>query len=143
MDKSNYLLLDFVNHTGQSAAQFCRTMASRGEIVKKVVSESGRSVTWLSEKIRISRSQLYHDFANPEMSFDRILAIGKALEYDFSKDFKDLPTGIVSLVNEEPAPYVVELKDCQGKLLNTQTQLIEALQQLQRYQNKYGPVPQD
>lgn len=113
-------------------------MASRGEIVHQVIRESGISVTKLAEKIRISRAQLYQDFTNPEMSFDRILAIGKVLKHDFSQDFKELSGSLISLVNEEPAPYVRELDDCRNKLLSTQGQLIEAMSELARYKQRYG-----
>lgn len=143
MDKNYYSLIDFVNLTGQKAVQFCRTMASRGEIVKKVVKESGISVTGLARKISISRAQLYLDFENPEMSFDRILAIGKVLRHDFSQDFKDLPSGLISLVNEEPAQYVAQLNDCRNKLLTTQGQLIDAMNELAQYKKKYGDNPTD
>lgn len=141
MDKSNYSFTHFVNPTGQSLADFCRTMASRGEIVKKVIQDSGFSVTRVAEKIRISRAQLYIDFANPEMSFDRILAIGKVLNHDFSQEFKDLSPGLVSLVNEEGAPYAAALNECRDKLLDTQEKLITAMQELNQYRQKYGPDP--
>ena len=139
MDKSNYSLLHFVNPTRQSIAEFCRTMASRGEIVKKVIQESGFSVTRVAEKIRISRAQLYIDFANPEMSFDRILAIGKVLNHDFSQEFKDLSPGLVSLVNEEPVPFAAALNECRDKLLETQAQLITTMLELSQYKQRYGP----
>jgi hypothetical protein len=139
MDKNNYTLLSFVAHTGQSTVQFCPTMASRGETVQKVVRESGFSISRLAQKINISRAQLYLDFANPEMSWDRILAIGKVLKHDFSEEFKDLSSNLVSLVNEEPAPYVRQLNECQSRLLSVQDQLIQALQTIDRYQKRYGP----
>lgn len=141
MDKSNYSLLNFVALAGQKALQFCPTMDSRGEIVKRVVQESGFSITSLAKKINISRAQLYLDFSNPEMSFDRILAIGKVLKHDFSQEFKDLTSDLVNLVNEEPAPYVRELQECRGRLVSVQEQLIEAMRTVARYREKYGPEP--
>jgi transcriptional regulator with XRE-family HTH domain len=141
MDKSNYSLLNFVALAGHNALQFCPTMASRGEIVKKVVQESGLSISRLAQKINISRAQLYLDFANPDMSFDRILAIGKVLKHDFSQEFKDLTSDLVNRVNEEPAPYVRELQECRGRLVSVQEQLIEAMRTVARYREKYGPEP--
>jgi hypothetical protein len=140
MDKSNYSLLHFVNPARQSIAEFCRTMAHRGEIVKKVVQDSGLSVTRVADKIRISRAQLYIDFANPEMSFDRILAIGKLLKHDFSGEFKELSSSLVSLVNEETTPFASALNDCRDKLLETQAQLIDTMFELNQYKAKYGPT---
>jgi hypothetical protein len=141
MDKNNYLLPKNVALTGQCIVQFCPTMASRGEIVKKVVQESGLSISRLARKINISRAQLYLDFANPEMSFDRILAIGKVLKHDFSLEFKDLSSDLVNLVNEEPGVLNRQLQDCQGKLLSVQEQLINALMTIDRYKQRYGPEP--
>lgn len=141
MDKYNYSLLNSVVLAGQLSVQFCPTMASRGEIVKKVVQESGLSISRLAQKINISRAQLYLDFANPEMSFDRILAIGKVLKHDFSQELKELPADLVNLVNEEPASYVRELQECRGQLVSVQSQLIEAMRTVARYREKYGPEP--
>lgn len=141
MDKNNYILYNSVALAGHYTGQFCTVMVSRGEIVKKVVQESGFSVTRLAEKIKISRAQLYLDFANPEMSFDRILAIGKVLKHDFSQNFKEISTSLVNLVNAEPGPSERMLHECQDRLLSVQDQLIKALQQLDRYREKYGPDP--
>ena len=139
MDKKAYQFADYVALAGHFTGQFCRTMASRGEIVQQVVRESGFSVTRLAQKINISRAQLYLDFANPEMSFDRILAIGKVLRHDFSQEFKDLSPELVNLVNEEPGLYVRQLQECQGRLLSLQDQLIDALRTIDRYKQRYGP----
>ena len=141
MDKNNYLLPNNVALAGHTIVQFGPTMASRGEIVKKVVQESGLSISRLAQKINISRAQLYLDFANPEMSFDRILAIGKVLKHDFSQEFKDLSSDLVTLVNEEPGLLSRQLQDCQGRLLSVQEQLINALLTIDRYKQRYGPEP--
>lgn len=128
----------FVVH---SPAQFCAAMIHRGEIVRKAVQESGISVSHLIEKIRLSRSQMYADFANPEMSFDRILAIGKVIHHDFSSDFKDLPHGLVEAVSGAPVPSATLLQECQSKIVSLQDQLIQALRVIDKYKNKYGPEP--
>ncbi|TPG72011.1 hypothetical protein [Hymenobacter nivis] len=94
----------------------------------------------MAKKINISRAQLYLDFENPQMSFDRILAIGKVLRHDFSKEFKELSGALISLVNEEPAPYVKALEDCRSNLVDVQSQLINALNKLDTYSKRYGPL---
>jgi hypothetical protein len=117
-------------------------MTSRGEIVKKVVQESGVSVTRVAQEIGISRAQLYVDFSNPEMSYDRIIAIGKFLRHDFSQDFKDIPNGFITLEIGDGSPYEGavgrQLSECRDKLMTMQEQLIDALQLLDRYKQKYG-----
>jgi hypothetical protein len=124
--------------SAQAAIQLCGTMISRGQIVKRVVLEHGLPLTRLAAKLGISRGVLYNDFDNPEMSFDRILAIGKILSHDFSQDFKDLPLGLVQAVNGDTTPTVFQLNECQSKLLSVQEKLIEALQTIDRYRLKYG-----
>ncbi|WP_305005294.1 helix-turn-helix domain-containing protein [Hymenobacter aranciens] len=105
-------------------------MESRGEIVRKVIKDSGLSITRIAEKIHISRNQLYLDFSNPEMSFDRILAIGQVLGYDFSMHFKEL----VNKPSSQPEDESVAMK----KLLECQGKLISAMELLDRYRLKYG-----
>lgn len=140
MDNTKYSLVNLVYSNGLSLAQFCRDMESRGEIVRRVVKESGFSVAGLARKINISRAQLYLDFENPQMSFDRVLAIGKVLHHDFSEEFKDIPGPLISLVNEEPASYAKALDDCRTHLVDVQSQLINALNTLDTYKRRYGPL---
>ena len=114
-------------------------MVSRGEIVKKVVQESGLPIARLAQKLGVSRGVLYTDFDNPEMSFDRILAIGKIIGHDFSQDFRDLPSGIVETVNGGSLHTVLQLHECQAKVQTLQEKLINALELIDRYRLKYGP----
>lgn len=112
-------------------------MASRGEIVEKVVRASGYTISGLASRLKISRTQLYDDFTNPDMPLDRIVAIGKILHHDFSEDFKDIPAGLIGA----PALSAGQLQECQSKLLSVQEQLINAMTSLARYREKYGPEP--
>ncbi len=125
----------------QIGGQFCTAMNSRGEIVKKVVSDSGFTISHLASKLNISRTQLYADFSNPEMPLDRILAIGRILHHDFSKDLKDLPGGLVELYNGAPSPTTGQLQECQSKVVSLQERLINALDTIARYREIYGPLP--
>jgi hypothetical protein len=139
MNKINTITSIVAAFPEHMAVQFCSRMISRGEIVKRVVQESGLPVTRLAQRLGISRGVLYNDFDNPQMSFDRILAIGKIIGHDFSQHFRDLPAALVEAVNGAAAPTVLQLQECQSKLLTTQEKLIEALQIIDRYRVKYGP----
>lgn len=127
--------------TLQTASQFCITMASRGEIVERIIRESGFTISRIAAKLKISRTQLYDDFSNPEMPLDRIVAIGKLLHHDFSQELKDVPAGIFQLESSLPAASAALLQDCQSKLLSAQEQLIAAMNTIARYKEKYGPEP--
>lgn len=65
-------------------------MTHRGEIVAKAVKLSGVKITDLAKKLKKSRKWLYDSFANKNLSFDVILAIGKVIRHDFSEDFPQL-----------------------------------------------------
>ena len=64
----------------------------KGQVIQKAVKQSGISITQLAKKIRKSRQSIYNIFESQNVPIDLILAIGKAIHYDFSKDFKQLKT---------------------------------------------------
>lgn len=84
----------------------------RGEIVEKVVRASNMSLTKISKQIGYDRSSMYNFFENPDLPFDIILLIGKAIKHDFRIEFPELfiqdPADIVS----EPEPKYLALNDC-------------------------------
>lgn len=130
-DKYKILACKTASSTAQMAAQFCAAMESRGEVVRKVIKESGLTITRIAAAIHISRTQLYDDFSNPEMSFDRILAIGRVLKYDFSRHFRELMNKVDPRADSDEAVPMSKLVECQNKL-------ITAMELLDRYRIKYG-----
>jgi predicted transcriptional regulator len=65
-------------------------MQHRGEIVEKIVRESGYSITKLATKLGKSRRWMYLAFENRNLSIDVILQIGSIIHYDFSTEISDL-----------------------------------------------------
>lgn len=65
-------------------------MKHRGEIIEKVVRESGISITQVAKQMKKSRRHIYNIFDNPNVPVDIILSLGKIIHHDFSKEFKDL-----------------------------------------------------
>ena len=63
-------------------------MLHRGEIIKKVVHESGYSITTLAKRLNKSRRWVYYIFEKPNVSLDVVLEIGKILHHDFSVEMK-------------------------------------------------------
>ena len=59
-------------------------MQHRGEIVEKVVRESGFPIAELARRLKKSRRHIYNMFQNPHLSLDEILQIGKIIHYDFT-----------------------------------------------------------
>ncbi len=64
----------------------------KGQVIEKAVKQSGISITQLAKKLRKSRQSVYNIFETQNVPWDLILDIGKAIHYDFSKDFKQLKT---------------------------------------------------
>ena len=62
----------------------------RGEIVDKVVRQSGFALNKLAKRLKISRNTLYNRFKDPELKDDFILDVGDIINYDFKRHFPDL-----------------------------------------------------
>ena len=62
----------------------------RGEIVDKVVRQSGFALNRLAKRLKISRNTLYNRFKDPELKDDFILDVGDIINYDFKRHFPDL-----------------------------------------------------
>ena len=62
----------------------------RGEIVDKVVRQSGFALNKLAKRLKISRNTLYNRFRDPELKDDFILDVGDIINYDFKRHFPDL-----------------------------------------------------
>ena len=62
----------------------------RGEIVDKVVRQSGFALNKLAKRLKISRNTLYNRFRDPELKDDFILDVGNIINYDFKRHFPGL-----------------------------------------------------
>jgi len=65
-------------------------MKHRGEIIEKVVRESGIPISIIAKSLKKSRQFVYNIFGNPNVPVDIIVSIGKITHHDFSQEFKDL-----------------------------------------------------
>jgi hypothetical protein len=61
-----------------------------GEIIEKVIRESGYSITTIAQKLGKSRRWMYLLFDNPNVPIDLILQIGKIIYHDFSLEFPEI-----------------------------------------------------
>ena len=62
----------------------------RGEIVDRVVRQSGFALNKLAKRLKISRNTLYNRFRDPELKDDFILDVGNIINYDFKRHFPGL-----------------------------------------------------
>ena len=64
------------------------SMEHRREIVKKAIESSGISVTQIAKRMKKSRQWLYNQFENPNLSLENVSAIGKIIQFDFTREIK-------------------------------------------------------
>jgi hypothetical protein len=69
---------------------FLLSMKHRGEIVEKAITQSNVPISAIARAIGYDRRSIYNFFDNPDLSLDIIVKIGKAINYDFRKDFPEL-----------------------------------------------------
>jgi hypothetical protein len=65
-------------------------MIHRGQLVERIVRNSGYSLTKLAEDLGISRNTLYNRFNDPHLGYRFIIQVGKIIYYDFTIDFPDI-----------------------------------------------------
>ena len=60
-----------------------------GKIIKEVLAEQGRSITWLAQQLGTTRNLVYKMFDREIIYTDRLLQISELLDYDFFKHYSD------------------------------------------------------
>jgi|SRR6218665_2750871 len=77
-------------------------MIHRGEIVEKVVRNSGIPLTRVAKKMGKSRRWLYDVFETVDLSLDYVIEFGKILHYDFSEEIPQISSH--RPIVKEPSP---------------------------------------
>ncbi|WP_214228055.1 helix-turn-helix domain-containing protein [Pedobacter sp. B4-66] len=63
--------------------------ANTGEIVELVIRRKNINISKLSRRMEVNRSTLYSWFKQKQLPIEVIRAIGKAIDHDFSEEFRD------------------------------------------------------
>lgn len=102
-------------------------MKHRGEIVEKVVRESGMPLSELARRLKKSRRHIYNMFENPKLSLDEIVEIGKIVNYDFASEFTDVrnEVGFLSDSDEKYCANSNNWKEKYIELLEKYNKLLE------------------
>ncbi len=95
----------YVNKVTRKSAHFYH-MIHRGEIVERVVRDSGIPLTKVAKKMGKSRRWIYNVFEMPDLSLDLVLEFGKILHYDFSDEIPQIANR-TSIINDRDIPYGV------------------------------------
>ena len=65
-----------------------------GEIVELAVRRKNVNISELSRRLRVNRRTLYNWFSQKKLHTEVIIEIGKAIDYDFSRDFEGELAGL-------------------------------------------------
>lgn len=95
---------------------------NRGQILESAVKASGLGIEEAAKKAGYTRSAYYKHKDDPELDYHILILYGKALRYDFTEEFPDMPKYIL----EDPEAVY-------GKPKN----MDEALQLAEVWKNKY------
>jgi Predicted transcriptional regulator len=94
----------------KNISRFCvniYAMQHRGEIIRKVIYNSGFTVTEIAAGIGKSRRWMYLMFENSNVSLDIVLQIGKIIHYDFADEIKEFSPS-QKIIEKSPANSNIE-----------------------------------
>lgn len=112
-------------------------MLHRGEILEKVIRESGYSITTISQKLGKSRRWMYFLFENPNVPIEVILQIGKIIYHDFSIEFPNLLAGNF-VVNETSKNYeIADVNYWKDKYYALVDEHLLVVKQLREYEKRF------
>lgn len=80
----------FVKNFNIPTVHFCNMALHKGKILEQAVRITEYPISLLAKKMGKSRRHIYDLFEKENISLDIILKIGLIINYDFSKDFKEL-----------------------------------------------------
>jgi predicted transcriptional regulator len=75
----------------------------RGEILESVIRKSGYSLKSLAEKLGVSRNTIYNKFKEHDLSYDFIVRVGELIHYDFTFEYPEIKTKVLTDVNRHVA----------------------------------------
>jgi hypothetical protein len=99
-----------------------RTKLNRGQVLAAAVEATGLNKEDVAKKAGYSRSAYYKHIENPNLDFHIMIAYGKAISYDFTNEFPEMPK------------YLLEDPD---EIYGKPRTLEEAIQLLEQLKNKY------
>lgn len=119
-----------------------RMHKTRGEILEKAVRSSKMSITRVAELKKVSQRHMYNLFASDNISNDDMLAFGRIIGYDFSRDIPELVEYMI--IAEPEMHYKTEQVDWKIKyfelLEKTNRLLEEKLKLVEAAKKKADPV---
>ncbi|MET0638122.1 MAG: hypothetical protein ABWZ25_18975 [Chitinophagaceae bacterium] len=81
-----------------------KTKLNRGQVLSTAVEATRINKEKVAVKAGYSRSSYYKHIANPDLDFHILTAYGKAIKYDFTEQFPDMPRYMVHDPEENYLP---------------------------------------
>jgi AcrR family transcriptional regulator len=104
----------------------------RGKILREVVDKycdmNKVTITSLSHAVGINQSTIYRHFEKDDLPYHIILKYGKAMRYDFSKEFPDMTEALDMLSDGEVEYGSIDLSTCKKQLEHWQNKYINLLE---------------
>ncbi len=98
----------------------------RGEVLKAVVKRSKIGIAEATKRSGYSRSSYYIHIADPDLPFDILEQYGKAIKYDFSYEFPEMPKYMSFTQEPDIAYYSLEqLRNEYGRLRERYYELLD------------------
>lgn len=95
-------------------------MVHRGAVLKKAIDKSEFSIKRIAEKSGVSRGIINRMISSPTADLDNIIRIGKAINYDFSKEIPEIKSDGPNAVNQENLSYMFKYYEALEKIVMLQ-----------------------
>ena len=75
--------------TSNRSSRFFMQKVHVGNMIKAVMEEQGRNVSWLARKLHCHRSNVYKIYEKADLSSDIIFRVSQILQHDFFTDLSE------------------------------------------------------
>lgn len=93
----------------------------KGEIIEKVIRDSGVPIAEVARRLNISRKTMYNFFDKKNLDNDALIKIGKVIHVDLSNSFPQL----FERLEEYPLPDLTKLREEVDHWKNKYIELLE------------------
>ena len=121
-------------------------MTHRGEKVRLRLKDLGVKSVYVQDKIHVAKTTLYKYFNDPDLSWSVIAQIGRSINYDFRRDFPEMPIDVlqknesITLIDDDSGEYTeksaYELRLIATKWKNKYLELLEKYAELLKETSK-------
>ncbi len=113
---------------------------NRGELLKRLVEDSNIPIQTVVKKAGFkSTTSYYQHIKKEDLTLDILMRYGKAIKYDFSRDFPEIKSLEDTLVNEDPKTIeeaIRQMNVWKEKYYKMTEENIELIREIKNMNNK-------